>query len=183
MSPDEAADVLAEMEEASSEAILEEMEAAEKTDVEELLEFDEHRGEAGLVTRLEAFADEIDEHLGARIAVDVERPGLGRHAGLQLAAVRVALLRHVVERQLPRRHAAPEHHRCDHGDCLAERGDRRGAVDECLRNLLNCLCAGFCGRLEFVSELDRGKRICRALAMLKDKKLENPWRKHGNIPL
>ena len=28
-----------------------------------LLEFDEHRGEAGLVTRLEAFADEIDEHL------------------------------------------------------------------------------------------------------------------------
>ncbi len=27
-----------------------------------LLEFDEHRGEAGLVTRLEAFADEIDEH-------------------------------------------------------------------------------------------------------------------------
>jgi len=37
----EAADVLAEMEEASSEAILGEMEAQEKTDVEELLEFDE----------------------------------------------------------------------------------------------------------------------------------------------
>jgi len=27
------------------------------------------------------------------------------------------------------------------------------------------------------------KRICRSLAMLKDKKLENPWRKHGNVPL
>jgi propionyl-CoA carboxylase beta chain len=27
------------------------------------------------------------------------------------------------------------------------------------------------------------KRIARSLAMLKDKKLENPWRKHGNIPL
>ncbi len=27
------------------------------------------------------------------------------------------------------------------------------------------------------------KRICRSLAMLKDKELENPWRKHGNIPL
>ncbi len=27
------------------------------------------------------------------------------------------------------------------------------------------------------------KRICRSLAMLKDKDLENPWRKHGNIPL
>jgi len=27
------------------------------------------------------------------------------------------------------------------------------------------------------------KRICRSLAMLKDKKLENPWCKHRNIPL
>ncbi|OQX31870.1 MAG: methylmalonyl-CoA carboxyltransferase [Candidatus Sedimenticola endophacoides] len=27
------------------------------------------------------------------------------------------------------------------------------------------------------------KRICRSLAMLADKELENPWRKHGNIPL
>ncbi|MFP6730054.1 MAG: acyl-CoA carboxylase subunit beta [Alphaproteobacteria bacterium] len=26
-------------------------------------------------------------------------------------------------------------------------------------------------------------RICRALAMLKNKKLENPWKKHSNIPL
>ncbi len=27
------------------------------------------------------------------------------------------------------------------------------------------------------------QRICRSLVMLKDKKLDNPWRKHGNIPL
>jgi propionyl-CoA carboxylase beta chain len=27
------------------------------------------------------------------------------------------------------------------------------------------------------------RRICRSLAMLRDKKIENPWRKHGNIPL
>jgi propionyl-CoA carboxylase beta chain len=27
------------------------------------------------------------------------------------------------------------------------------------------------------------KRICRSLAMLKNKKIENPWPKHGNIPL
>ncbi len=26
-------------------------------------------------------------------------------------------------------------------------------------------------------------RICRSLAMLRNKKLENPWRKHDNIPL
>jgi propionyl-CoA carboxylase beta chain len=27
------------------------------------------------------------------------------------------------------------------------------------------------------------KRICRSFSMLRDKKLTNPWRKHGNIPL
>ena len=27
------------------------------------------------------------------------------------------------------------------------------------------------------------KRICRALALLKDKDLKNPWKKHGNLPL
>jgi propionyl-CoA carboxylase beta chain len=27
------------------------------------------------------------------------------------------------------------------------------------------------------------RRICQSLAMLRNKKLENPWRKHGNIPL
>ena len=27
------------------------------------------------------------------------------------------------------------------------------------------------------------KRLCRSLAMLHNKKLDNPWRKHGNIPL
>ena len=27
------------------------------------------------------------------------------------------------------------------------------------------------------------RRVCRALAMLRDKQLENPWKKHDNIPL
>ena len=27
------------------------------------------------------------------------------------------------------------------------------------------------------------RRVCKALASLENKKLENPWRKHGNIPL
>jgi propionyl-CoA carboxylase beta chain len=27
------------------------------------------------------------------------------------------------------------------------------------------------------------KRVARSLAMLKNKSIENPWRKHGNIPL
>jgi len=43
-----------------------------------LLEFDEHRGEAGLVTRLEAFSDEIGEHLkgrGSRVPAPAATPG------------------------------------------------------------------------------------------------------------
>ena len=27
------------------------------------------------------------------------------------------------------------------------------------------------------------RRLGRAFAMLRNKKLENPWKKHGNIPL
>ena len=43
------------------------------------------------------------------------------------------------------------------------------------------------GRRGFIDDViqphETRKRICRSLAMLKDKKLDNPWRKHGNIPL
>ena len=27
------------------------------------------------------------------------------------------------------------------------------------------------------------RRLCRALALLRDKQLENPWKKHDNLPL
>jgi propionyl-CoA carboxylase beta chain len=30
---------------------------------------------------------------------------------------------------------------------------------------------------------DTRRRLCRALAMLRDKSLANPWKKHDNIPL
>jgi propionyl-CoA carboxylase beta chain len=30
---------------------------------------------------------------------------------------------------------------------------------------------------------DTREKVCRSFAMLRDKQLENPWRKHGNIPL
>lgn len=43
------------------------------------------------------------------------------------------------------------------------------------------------GRRGFIDDVitprDTRQRICRSLAMLRDKRLENPWRKHGNIPL
>jgi len=43
------------------------------------------------------------------------------------------------------------------------------------------------GRRGFIDDVilphETRKRICRSLAMLRDKRLENPWRKHDNIPL
>ena len=43
------------------------------------------------------------------------------------------------------------------------------------------------GRRGFIDDVimprDTRRRICRSLAMLRNKKLENPWRKHDNIPL
>jgi propionyl-CoA carboxylase beta chain len=43
------------------------------------------------------------------------------------------------------------------------------------------------GSLGFIDDVimphNTRKRVSRALAMLKHKKLENPWKKHGNIPL
>ena len=43
------------------------------------------------------------------------------------------------------------------------------------------------GRRGFIDDVimprDTRRRICRSLAMLRHKKLENPWRKHDNIPL
>jgi propionyl-CoA carboxylase beta chain len=43
------------------------------------------------------------------------------------------------------------------------------------------------GRRGFIDDVimphETRTRICRSLAMLRDKSLENPWRKHGNIPL
>ncbi len=78
-----------------------------------LLEFDEHRGEAGLITRLEAFADEIQEHLSNAAAHECSWrvtpgprpmpagrhffiPRFSEHAHIYAAAVRSAGHRAVV---------------------------------------------------------------------------------------
>ena len=43
------------------------------------------------------------------------------------------------------------------------------------------------GHLGFIDDIimprDTRQRICRSFAMLKNKDLTNPWRKHDNIPL
>ncbi len=36
---------------------------------------------------------------------------------------------------------------------------------------------------DVIAPSDSRARVCRAFAMLRNKRLENPWRKHGNIPL
>ncbi len=51
-------------------------------------------------------------------------------------------------------------------------------------NFANPFVAGARGFIDDVIQPhETRKRICRSLVMLRDKKIENPWRKHGNIPL
>jgi propionyl-CoA carboxylase beta chain len=48
----------------------------------------------------------------------------------------------------------------------------------------NPFIAGARGFIDDVIEPhETRKRVCRSLAMLADKKVDNPWRKHGNMPL
>ncbi len=70
--------------------------------------------------------------------------------------------------------------RKDIGDAtkIAER------TEEYREKFANPFIAGHRGFIDdVISPRETRKRICRSLAMLRNKKLENPWRKHGNIPL
>ncbi len=70
--------------------------------------------------------------------------------------------------------------RKDIGDpaAIAER------TEEYRRKFANPFIAGHRGFIDdVIMPHETRKRICRSLAMLRGKKLENPWRKHGNIPL
>ena len=52
------------------------------------------------------------------------------------------------------------------------------------RRFANPFIAGHRGFIDdVIVPRDTRARLCRSLAMLKNKKLENPWKKHGNIPL
>ena len=70
--------MLAELEEETSEEILEEMEAEEKTDVEELLEFDEDSAGGLMNSEFVAVPDDGDRR--RRPAGDPRERGAGRHA-------------------------------------------------------------------------------------------------------
>lgn len=57
-------------------------------------------------------------------------------------------------------------------------------TEEYRRKFANPFVAGHRGFIDDVIRPHATRhRICRSLAMLRDKKVENPWRKHGNIPL
>ncbi len=57
-------------------------------------------------------------------------------------------------------------------------------TEEYRRKFANPFIAGHRGYIDdVIMPRDTRQRICRSLAMLRGKKLENPWRKHGNIPL
>ena len=90
---------------------------------------------------------------------------------------------------------------------MAERRDRRhgtqgcggdhlpqgsgGSRDEVARlteeyreKFANPFIAGHRGYIDdVIMPRNTRKRICRSLAMLRNKELKNPWRRHGNIPL
>jgi propionyl-CoA carboxylase beta chain len=70
--------------------------------------------------------------------------------------------------------------RADIGDAskIAQR------TEEYRRKFANPFVAGSRGFIDdVIMPHSTRRRICRALAMLKGKKLENPWKKHDNIPL
>ncbi len=70
--------------------------------------------------------------------------------------------------------------RQDIGD--AEKIERR--TEEYKEKFANPFIAGARGFIDDVIMPHATRtRVCRSFAMLRDKKLENPWRKHGNIPL
>ena len=57
-------------------------------------------------------------------------------------------------------------------------------IEEYREKFANPFIAGHRGFIDdVIMPHNTRHRICRALAMLKNKKLENPWKKHSNIPL
>ncbi len=57
-------------------------------------------------------------------------------------------------------------------------------TEEYRQKFANPFIAGQKGFIDdVISPHGTRRRVCKALRMLKNKKLENPWKKHGNIPL
>jgi propionyl-CoA carboxylase beta chain len=67
---------------------------------------------------------------------------------------------------------------------LAEAGAIEARAQEYREKFANPFVAASRGFIDdVVQPADTRRRLCRALAMLRDKQLQNPWKKHDNIPL
>ncbi|MCA3268656.1 MAG: methylmalonyl-CoA carboxyltransferase, partial [Azospirillum sp.] len=67
---------------------------------------------------------------------------------------------------------------------LGDKGKIEARTEEYRRRFANPFVAASRGFLDdVIMPAATRPRIARALAMLKTKKLSNPWKKHGNIPL
>jgi len=68
-----------------------------------------------------------------------------------------------------------------------DRGDAdklEARAEEYRKKFANPFIAGHRGFIDdVIMPHSTRQRVARSLAMLRDKKLENPWKKHGNIPL
>ena len=68
-----------------------------------------------------------------------------------------------------------------------DKGDERliqARTDEYREKFANPFVAASRGYIDDVlTPRETRRRVCRSFAMLRDKSLKNPWRKHGNIPL
>jgi len=63
-----------------------------------------------------------------------------------------------------------------------------GKIEAHTKNYEDRFCSPFvAAERGFIDEVihprSTRKRICRALNMLRNKTVENPWKKHGNLPL
>jgi propionyl-CoA carboxylase beta chain len=67
---------------------------------------------------------------------------------------------------------------------IGDPGKIAARTEEYRQKFANPFVAGSRGFIDdVIMPHETRKRICRSLAMLREKKLDNPWRKHGNIPL
>ncbi len=67
---------------------------------------------------------------------------------------------------------------------IGDKAKIEARTEEYRQKFANPFVAGHRGFIdEVIMPHSTRRRICRALAMLRDKQLENPWKKHDNIPL
>ncbi len=67
---------------------------------------------------------------------------------------------------------------------IGDQGKIDARTEEYRQKFANPFIAGKRGFIDdVIMPHETRKRVCRSLAMLKNKDISNPWRKHGNIPL